>query len=133
MSEQPPAPTVIVLNDDADTVEILVLTIEAAGYLAEGFTNPNAAIERLLALLPPCILLVDRDVGAVSGVDIVRLARAAGLIDLSIVVLTGANPQAIRGELLPLGVTRILKKPLPAEELAAAIAEATARPGSGTA
>jgi len=111
------AQTVVVVDDDQDTVELLVLYLEQHGLVAEGFTDAEAAMQRLSHGPEPCLLVVDYKLGEIQGDEFVRLAREKGVTS-PIVVITAAHPAHINVRaLLQLGVAQVMTKPFDPDAL----------------
>jgi CheY-like chemotaxis protein len=66
----------ILVVDDADIVRVaLVRALNRLGHLAEGTSCPRTALGRVVAD-PPDLLVLDNEMPAMSGPDLLRRARA---------------------------------------------------------
>lgn len=73
----PSAPTrVLVVDDEAVTVDLLTFILRHAGYEVEGVTTCFDALARALATPQPDIILLDALMPFVSGVEVCRRLRA---------------------------------------------------------
>jgi DNA-binding response OmpR family regulator len=113
---------IVVVDDHEDTVEVLVEYLRGSGFEAEGFTDPDTALERLTRGLQPRLLLVDYKLGWTLGDEFIRQVRAAGLA-MPIAIMTAAHPRHVNTRVLgELGVARVLVKPFPLDEIRCIVA-----------
>jgi two-component system, NtrC family, response regulator GlrR len=106
---------VLVVDDDADILQILTDRLEAAGYRVETACDALAALERLRADPPPCVIL-DLKMPRLGGLealpDIRRLAPATYVI-----VLTGSPNRPLAEACRARGADDFLLKPFEPGEI----------------
>jgi signal transduction histidine kinase/CheY-like chemotaxis protein len=118
---------VLVVDDDPDVRELTVAALQNLGYAVTAAESGRAALEILDGRAPVDLMLIDYAMPELTGVDIVRLARAKRP-ELRILFMTGyADTAALVSEA---GRDRILKKPFALSDLATTI-EAAMKPAAG--
>lgn len=70
-----PRAPILVVDDDADVVAIARRTLEHAGWLVEGTTDPREALE-IAARVRPCLVLVDLMMPHMDGEELLIELRA---------------------------------------------------------
>jgi FixJ family two-component response regulator len=113
--------SVCVIEDDRNLRQALVRLLGVEGYSVEQF----ASAEQFLPAAPTstaCCILLDIDLGGMSGPQLARSLCAAGL-DFPIVFMTGSEDGAVLTEVRELGCP-VLRKPFPAHTLFEAIRKA---------
>ena len=123
-----PRPTLLVLEDDALTRDLLVELGEEAGWDVRPATSVPS-MRRALESQPPDLLIIDEDVADGYGGDLareVRETRPAG--ELPIIIFSAA-PARRRAELATLG--SVLGKPFDLEDLERRLARADGDDGTG--
>lgn len=117
MAEQ----TIVLVNDHEDTVEMLVVSLQAAGFNVEGYTDGHAALRRLVQPPEPCLLIVDFKIGNMSSDELFRHAKAAG-VTAPIVIITATPSSHFDAEAARVqGVSHVLFKPFQVEQLDALV------------
>lgn len=109
----------ILIVDDSPSmlmsVEIMLGETSLAVHKAE---SGEKALELLSGGLKPAMILTDLNMGALSGIDLVRAARQLpGLGFTPIVLLTTESAQDMRNVAKAAGATGWLTKPVEAEAL----------------
>jgi FixJ family two-component response regulator len=110
--------SVCVIEDDRNLRQALARLLGVEGYNVEQF----ASAEQFLPAAPTstaCCILLDVDLGGMSGPQLARSLCAAGL-DFPIVFMTGSEDGAVLTEVRELGCP-VLRKPFPADSLFAAV------------
>jgi two-component system, NtrC family, response regulator GlrR len=79
---------VLVVDDDPGVLRLATTVLDKAGYSVHGCANGEDA-KRYLVDHPIDLLLTDKDLGAVSGVEVAKTARAIKP-GLPVVLMTGA-------------------------------------------
>lgn len=109
-------PTVLVVDDDADLCEVAADALADFGYDALPLTDGKAALEIVRSKRPIDLMLIDYQLGAMNGLEIVKKARALRP-RLKILMMTGhANASGLAAagrDSVPL-----LSKPFRAAEFA---------------
>jgi signal transduction histidine kinase/CheY-like chemotaxis protein len=111
-------PTVLVIEDDERSAELLRIFLEDGGFSVTVATDGNAGIEAARTLRPAAIVL-DLLLPDVSGWDVLtRLKDDAGLADIPVVIVSMLDE---RGKGYALGAAGYLVKPVVREELLGAL------------
>ena len=96
-------------------MEALRHFFEERGYWVTGFTDPRDA-EEAIRLSSPHLLIVDRNMPGLGGLDLARIALEEDP-DIGVVVLTGAKEVGLAIEAFRLGASDYLLKPLDFPEI----------------
>jgi CheY-like chemotaxis protein len=116
---------VLVVDDDADLLEILTDRLEAEGYRVVTAGDGLEALERVRADRPGCIIL-DLKMPRLSGYDaLTELRRAAP--DARVIILTGSPNRPSAEACRARGADDFLLKPFDPGELLRLTAQAFAR------
>jgi CheY-like chemotaxis protein len=125
-----PPTTVLLVDDDADVREIVRELLTSDGYEVSSAIDGKEALERLATMvdagLPlPDVLVLDFVMPGLSGLGILKaLARMSRLPPT--VILTGFPDPSVDTFARKLGALRVLRKPVDADALCAAVGEAAA-------
>jgi two-component system KDP operon response regulator KdpE len=127
-------PSVLVVDDEPDLVEILTDVLHEQGFAASGALNGREAQEVLRAVIPDAILL-DLDMPQVNGWEFLTQLRTRTELDgVRVVILTGKDQSPHdRARGLSLGASAYLLKPCPVDEIIRALETALHRPEGGAA
>jgi CheY-like chemotaxis protein len=114
-------PTVLVVDDDGDLLEVLGEVIEQEGYRAVTTKSCDSALTLLLGGETPCVILLDLKMPGMSGEEFRRLQLAdPRFCDIPVVGFTGlANGGA---ETRRLALSSFLRKPVKLHHLLETIA-----------
>jgi two-component system cell cycle response regulator DivK len=108
-------PTVLVVDDDADSRLIYSAYLRTHGWLAVTAMDGRRALEKIEELSPDAIVL-DLAMPRVDGWTVLRqLRESSWTADIPVVVLTGSD--AARDEAFEAGCDAFLVKPCPPETL----------------
>jgi FixJ family two-component response regulator len=113
--------TIAVIDDDERVLESLENLLESAGHMVHLFTSARAFLDEAFAKVD-CVI---SDIGmpAIDGFELERLARAARP-ELPVILITGRQ-ELIKGPQATHRIgSRILLKPVSAQELLRAISKA---------
>jgi len=110
---------VAVLDDDEDVTEMITLALATRGIRAFPLNEGHRAVERCLAVEAD-VLVIDRNLPPVDGLDILRELRRRGL-QIPAILLSGRQSQEPAEELRLLGVVKQLTKPVGLSDLFVAI------------
>ena len=113
---------VAIIDDDEVMREALRQLLRVLGFQTELYGSAEAFIVAAMKSEAAC-LLVDIQLGDITGVELARHLSGVGLT-FPIIFMTGSDDWMVRKQAMELGCVAYLKKPFPAEELKAAIAEA---------
>lgn len=85
---EPTGNRVIVADDDADILDLLVFVLNRAGFQTTGVTDGVAALAAIEAD-PPRLAILDIMMPGMSGIEVLRQVRASETIgDLDVILLT---------------------------------------------
>jgi DNA-binding response OmpR family regulator len=108
---------ILVVEDDADQLEIIRLVLEKAGFAIGTAANGNDALVKTHSILPDLIIL-DLMLPGLNGFDICETLRKNPVTaSVPIVMLTGLCSQFGRLAALESGADDFLTKPFKMEEL----------------
>ena len=114
--------TVAVVDDDPGMLKGVERLLKAHGFGTEVYASAEAFLDRPDQSNVNCLVL-DINLGGMSGIELSRLLRASGSV-LPIVFLTGVDDEARRATALSAGGTAYLNKPFPGNLLIEAIRKA---------
>jgi two-component system, LuxR family, response regulator FixJ len=110
---------VAIVDDELPMRTALGRLLRLAGCEVALFASGEAFLGSLDAGLPDCVIL-DLRMGALSGLDVLRRLRAAG-IATPVICITANADEVLAKEVLDAGAVRLLRKPIPNDELLDAI------------
>jgi PAS domain S-box-containing protein len=114
---------VLVVDDNADLVEMLKLAVEGMGHEVRTALDGQSAISTALAYRPDVVLL-DLGLPIVNGLDVAReLRRHREIADMRLVALTGWGQEVDRRHTSEVGFDYHLTKPTAPEELERLLAQ----------
>jgi FixJ family two-component response regulator len=123
MREQ--APTVYVVDDDADVLKAIERLLESIGLNVATFSSPQQFLESYDRTAPGCLVL-DLALPGLNGLDVQRVLEEQSSV-LPIVFLTGRGDIAASVQAMKHGAADFLTKPVDDAALLAAVHEALAR------
>jgi len=125
------APVIAALDDEADILELLKVSLEKAGYRFEGFQEADDLF-RYLARERPALLLLDLMLPEIDGLEVCRqVRRTEALAGLPVIMLTAKGDEADKVVGLELGADDYVTKPFSVKELVARIHAVLRRPAGG--
>ncbi len=128
----PPPPRILVVEDEAPTLEAFCTTLAVAGYGVDPARTVVEALKRLAAA-PPDLLVLDIGLPDVDGWEVLKRVRGAeGTRDLPVLVLTGLG-YVHADQALALGADEFLAKPVSAQVLVETVARLLTRGPGATA
>jgi two-component system response regulator VicR len=119
---------VLVVDDDRDLVDLLVFALERAGFAPVAAHDVPAA-RRALTAAPPALIVLDVNLGAESGFDLLRELRPGNQTPVILLTARAAEDDKVLG--LELGADDYLTKPFSHRELIARIRAHLRRQGQG--
>jgi FixJ family two-component response regulator len=123
MSNRVPTKNLIaVVDDDLEMLEALELALLSAGYHTELFASAETFLVAAQKLDAECIV-IDIQLGGMSGLDLVRALCAAGFA-VPVVLITGSPEALYRRQAIELGCAAFLLKPFSTDRLIEAVARA---------
>jgi CheY-like chemotaxis protein len=120
---------VVVIDDYAEHLEVLLAYLARAGIPAIGFTQPREAIRNVLRH-PPALVVANLYMPDMDGIEISRTLRKS-LPDVPVMGITGshdARADAYLGLLSQLGGAECLRKPVDAASFIRAVRQARHKP-----
>jgi CheY-like chemotaxis protein len=110
---------VLIVEDNEVTRDLMTLILESDGYQVSTAANGRSALERLRGGDRPSVILLDLMMPVMDGWQFrEEQRRDRALADIPVVVCTAAGESA---EKTALGVGELLKKPVEADDLLAAV------------
>jgi len=114
-----PAPTILVVDDDPRSLELLQRVLHPAGYRVLVAPDGGTAIE-LLATESPSVALVDLRMPGMTGLEFCARVRGLGRASsLRVVLLTGADDEETRRQARAAGASDVVTKPFDRVDLLA--------------
>ena len=108
--------TILIVEDDIDTREMLGRFLELEGYRVETAENGKRALERLGSGVEACVILLDLMMPVMDGWHFrVTQVQDSALANIPVVVLSGAGN--IEQEAAALGVAGYVAKPFDVSSL----------------
>lgn len=124
------APQVVIVEDDADVVAVVLLALQEFGFRTEVFRD-GASAQRFLRRGRPALCIVDLGLPDMDGLDLVHeIARRR---DCGLLILTGRGHPADRVMGLEEGGDDYVVKPFEPRELIARVRSILRRRGAGAA
>jgi len=113
---------IAIVDDDPGTLDALRNLLEAHGFDVRAFNSAEAFLEGDAVKQVDCLLL-DIDLGGISGIELRQRLKASGS-SLPVIFITGLDDATIREQALRVGCVAFLQKPVIARELIDAIHKA---------
>ncbi len=111
--------TIMLIDDEPTTLDILQALLEDAGYRHFITTSQSNQAMELIGNQNPDVILTDLNMPEVSGFDILKVIRAhVRHQHIPVIVLTSADDATTKLQALQLGATDFLAKPVDPSELA---------------
>lgn len=122
-----PKPFVLVVDDEADLVEILTSMLEQEGFAASGALDGQEALE-VVRTVTPDVLLLDLDMPRVNGWQVLEELRERKVLEhIRVVILTGREQTLdAKQRGLRLGASDYLLKPCEPDAIVRALRAALA-------
>jgi two-component system phosphate regulon response regulator PhoB/two-component system alkaline phosphatase synthesis response regulator PhoP len=127
------APVIAALDDEADILELLRISLQKAGFRFEGFQDADGLF-RYLSRERPSLILLDLMLPDTDGIEVCRqIRRSESLAGIPIIMLTAKGEESDKVVGLELGADDYVTKPFSVKELVARIHAVLRRPGGGEA
>jgi len=114
--------TIAVVDDDPAVLRSLARLLSVFGYRVEPFASAEEFLIAAPASKAEC-LVVDFNLGDVSGLELARRLAAAGF-KFPIIFMTGSADDTVRIQCMEFGCVAFLHKPFPEDRLTEAITRA---------
>ncbi len=105
---------VLVVDDDATVAEVAISYLSAAGFVVDRAADGFEAL-RVLAERPPDLVVLDRMLPGIDGIEVCRRIRLTGATPIIMLTALGAEDDRIAG--LESGADDYLTKPFSPREL----------------
>jgi two-component system phosphate regulon response regulator PhoB/two-component system alkaline phosphatase synthesis response regulator PhoP len=127
------APVIAALDDEADILELLRVSLQKAGYRFEGFREADDLF-RYLTREKPALLVLDLMLPDTDGLEVCRqIRRTESLAGIPVIMLTAKGDESDKVVGLELGADDYVTKPFSVKELIARIHAVLRRPDGGEA
>jgi two-component system OmpR family response regulator len=114
---EPTRNRIVVADDDADILDLVVFMLTQAGFDAEGVSDGVAALAAIEAD-PPRLAILDIMMPGMSGIEVLRKVRASETIaDLDVILLTARTRDADVDTGFAAGASDYVIKPFSPREL----------------
>lgn len=114
-----------VVDDDEEMAKAVSLMLKVLEYNAKHFLNPRPAAQALLAGKQPDLLILDINMGEVSGLDMLEfIRRKPEWKNLPIIMLSSEAADVMVEKALKMGADAYTMKPVTIEELEKAMSQA---------
>ena len=124
-------PVIAALDDEADILELLKVSLQKAGYRFEGFQEADDLF-RYLEKESPGLILLDLMLPDTDGLEVCRqIRKSERLAAIPVIMLTARGDEADKVVGLELGADDYVTKPFSVKELVARIHAVLRRPGGG--
>lgn len=113
---------ILVVDDDADSIEVFKLHLENEGYQIVGTTNPQEALGMALSIKPNLILL-DWQMPHKGGIEVMtEIKQVDSLREIPIIIATGIHTTSSNlSQAIGFGATDFIRKPIEKLELIARV------------
>jgi two-component system nitrogen regulation response regulator GlnG len=118
-------PTILVVDDDEDARAALATILAAEGFQAVTAADGESAIERV-ASEPPAVVLLDRIMPGLDGIETLRRLKAIAP-EVTVIIVTGYGDTSSAVQAMKLGAYDYLTKPLQIDQLLIAVRRAVER------
>lgn len=108
MTAAPAKRRILIVEDDADTRQLLSMGLGRAGWDVTSAEDGEKAMA-LLAATPPAVVLIDLMMPRVDGVRLLRWLRTEAKLTLPAVVFSSSNTPELVAEVAALGATFLVK------------------------
>lgn len=115
-----PKETILVVDDEANIVELARLYLTQEGYRVESAGDGRTALDKV-ASLRPALVVLDLMLPAVDGWEVCRRIRAGSQSEVPIIMLTARDDDVDKIVGLELGADDYMTKPFNPRELVARI------------
>jgi len=119
---------VAIIDDDSSIRDGVATLVAALGYRTETYSSGEGFIDAAIKSEAGC-LLVDIQLGDLSGVEMARHLSAMGLT-FPVIFMTGCQDETVRKQATEFGCVAYLLKPFPTDQLINAITEAIGTAGA---
>jgi two-component system, chemotaxis family, chemotaxis protein CheY len=102
---------ILVVDDDADVLEVMRIVLEGAGYEVLAATDGEEALALLRGDAKPGLIFLDLMMPRMNGMQFIARAQEEGLLNaIPVIAISGGSSR--REGVLALGAAEYLSKPL---------------------
>ncbi|MCU0480682.1 MAG: response regulator transcription factor [Anaerolineae bacterium] len=112
------AQSILVIEDDEDTAEMVCTLLETAGYEAASVGNGGVALDEI-AMMSPDLVLLDIHLPDMNGLEILKKVRSHSFLPM--IVMSGFERDRDRVVALEAGADDFMSKPFSPDELVARV------------
>lgn len=112
------AQSVLVIEDDEDTAEMVCNLLETAGYEAVAVSDGSTALDEI-AMIAPDLVLLDIHLPDINGLEILKKVRSHSFLPM--IVMSGYERDRDRVVALEAGADDFMAKPFAPDELVARV------------
>jgi len=112
------AQSILVIEDDEDTAEMVCTLLETAGYEAVAVNKGGMALDEI-AMLSPDLVLLDIHLPDITGLEILKKVRSHSFLPM--IVMSGFERDRDRVVALEAGADDFMAKPFSPDELVARV------------
>ncbi|MGH2833701.1 MAG: response regulator [Solirubrobacteraceae bacterium] len=127
-SQRPPAPRVLVVDDEPQILRALRVVLRESGFEVVGAQEVSEALDRV-AVRPPAAAIIDLVLPDGDGVELTRQIRQWSEMPILVLSAIGEEDQKVRA--LEAGADDYITKPFGARELVARLQAALRRAAAG--
>ncbi|MGI8907722.1 MAG: sigma-54-dependent transcriptional regulator [Candidatus Sumerlaeaceae bacterium] len=124
VASSPRRASIVVVDDEENMGKILSRILELEGYHVNAFSNPTAAVEHLRKT-PPDLVITDMRMPELTGLDVLREAKAANS-HTNVIVMTAYSSVETAVEAMRAGAFDYITKPFKTDELVLSVGKAVA-------
>ncbi|MDH5669746.1 MAG: response regulator [Nitrospira sp.] len=118
----PPSPTLLLIEDELHTADLIKLTLQDIGYEILHVADGKEAARLIDALPPPALILLDMELPHVHGLDLLtQIRRKSTWVHVPVVMLTAVSDKTNICKALVGGATEYILKPFQRDRLRARI------------
>jgi DNA-binding response OmpR family regulator len=118
VSVQEQALSILIVEDDQDTAEVMRILLQTGGYTTLSVDNAEDALVEINTMAPD-LMLLDLNLPGMNGLDLLRAVRAHSF--MPIIVISGFGKERDRVIALESGADDYLSKPFSTDELIARV------------
>ena len=111
-----------IVDDDPVMRQALTALLSTLGYLVQSYASA-AEFLAVAATTEAACLILDIQLGAVSGIELARQLAASGS-NFPIIFMTGSDDELFWRNSMDVGAVAFLLKPFPVEDLTSALSKA---------
>ena len=115
--------TIGIVDDDEELCSAVDMLLTSHGYQTETFGSAEEFLNAAERSKAAC-LLIDIQLGDISGVELARQLGASGYL-FPVIFMTGSHDDLVRRQAMEFGCVAFLHKPFPEDQLIESIVKAT--------